>query len=81
MLAKFKVDRPFFKIMAIMLGIQKYLAVGSKGRNLIQGPILGTLLVLYGNYLELILYLDQDLVVLPSAKEHFIFTKRMHRLP
>ena len=42
---------------------------------------LSTLLVFYRNYVEFLLYLYQDLIVLISVKEHCIFTKYMHRFP
>ena len=44
--------------------------------NFSRGPNLRTLLFFYGDYLELILILDQDLVALPSVKENYI--KKTH---
>ena len=51
------------------------------GCNLSCGPNSITLSVFYGKYVELLLHLDQDLVALPSVKEHYIFSKIMHRFP
>ena len=55
--------------------------LGRRGSNTIRGPNLSTLLVSYGNYVELLPLLYQDLVALTSVKEHYIFTKLTHSFP